>query len=539
MDNFRALADEMVDSFIAGSPVGATHMGAHTADGELDDLSREKVEGDIERDREFIRRLGALDQPSLELQDRIEVEISKNALELEVLLFERFCPLDNKPSIYPGVAINGLHSLLARNPNPDADVIDAATSRLSQFKRLLEQGKKNLGRPPRIFTQIAIELVKGGQTFLTGSIPKLAKDAGKGAEALLQANADALAALTDFEAFLERDLLPRSDGTFVIGRDLFEAKLKKERFLDLDVDSLLQFGRDAVQSTKKELERAAAEIDSSKAWNEVVDDIKKDFPQADKLKDTYKTYMEQAKQVVVEKMLVDFPKDEELRVVDTPAFIRFLIPYAAYSMPGAFEKEQVGLFYVTPVDSRLPKETQEKILSDHSIPNIKVVALHEAYPGHHLQLLRSNKYPSRLRQFSHNTVFIEGWALYCEEMMREQGFLSDPRSYVLQLKAQLWRACRVVIDASLHTAKMSIDEGVDFLVNEALLERSNAETEVRRYTTSPTQPMSYLMGKAEIKTLKSKVQAKLGNKFNLREFHNELLSYGSLPTKFIAQSVLA
>ena len=269
-----------------------------------------------------------------------------------------------------------------------------------------------------------------------------------------------------------------------------------------------------------------------------MEDIKSEHPGADELKATYQHYMQKAKEFVIDRGLVDIPAGEELRVVDTLEPWRPLIPYAAYSMPGPFEKEQIGLFWVTPVDKSLPADAQDRILGDHSIPNIKVVALHEAYPGHHLQLVCANKWPGRLRHFFHNTVFVEGWALYCEEMMRQQGFLADPKSYVLQLKAQLWRACRVIIDASLHTGQMSVEEGIQLLMDEALLARPNATAEVRRYTTSPTQPLSYLLGKAEIKKLKAKVESRLGADFNLREFHNRLISFASLPTKFIAQLML-
>ena len=538
MEDFKVLSERIVDFIIESHPTGATQMGLHDRDGELDDMSRHAVEDKIERLREFSRDLDRISRSALSLNERIDLEVVRADFELTVTMHEQLDHLSIKPSIYPGLAIFGVHSLFSRCPEPGAERIAAAASRLRQFRRVLEQGKENLKRPPKIFTQITLDQVKGSCDFLANSIPKVANAAPDGAKELLAANDDAISALNDYRSFLEQDLLPRSDGEFAIGRELFELKLKMDHFLDVDVDTLLEIGRETLEKTKEELKTAAAEVDASKSWQEVVEDIKSEHPGPGELKSTYQNYMQKAKEFVIDKGLVDVPDGEELHVVDTPEPWRPIIPYAAYSMPGPFEKEQVGLFYVTPVDASLPAAAQERILGDHSIPSIKVVALHEAYPGHHLQLVCANRWPDRLRHFFHNTVFVEGWALYCEEMMRQQGFLADPKSYVLQLKAQLWRACRVIIDASLHTGQMSVEEGIQLLMDEALLAEPNATAEVRRYTMSPTQPLSYLVGKAEIKKLKAKVEAMMGPDFNLREFHNRLISFASLPTKFIAQLML-
>ena len=538
MDEFKKLSERIADFIIESHPVGATQMGLHDWDGELDDMSRQAVEDKIDRLRGFVRELDRIDQSALSLDERVDLEVTSADFELSVIMHERLDSLSIKPTIYPGLAVFGVHSLFSRSPEPDAKRIGAAALRLRQFRRLLEQGKENLKRPPRIFTEITLDQVKGSCDFLANSIPKIAGAAPEGAEELLAANDEAILALKDYRSFLEQDLLPRSDGQFAIGRELFELKLKMDHFLDIDVDTLLEIGREALEKTKAELKTAAAAIDDSKSWQDVVEDIKSEHPAASELKATYQRHMQEAKEFVIDKGLVDIPAGEELRVVDTPEPWRPLIPYAAYSMPGPFEKEQIGLFYVTPVDQNLPTDAQEKVLRDHSIPNIKVVALHEGYPGHHLQLICANRWPDRLRHFFHNTVFVEGWALYCEEMMRERGFLADPKSLVLQLKAQLWRACRVIIDASLHTGQMSVEEGIHFLMDEALLAEPNATAEVRRYTTSPTQPLSYLIGKAEIMRLKARVESKLGSEFNLRQFHNRLISFASLPTKFIAELML-
>jgi uncharacterized protein (DUF885 family) len=198
---------------------------------------------------------------------------------------------------------------------------------------------------------------------------------------------------------------------------------------------------------------------------------------------------------------------------------------------------QKGFFFVTPVDSSIPAEKQEETLRGHSSYGIPVTALHEGYPGHHLQLVHANTSHNKLRRLLGSAVFVEGWALYCEEMMREAGFFSDPRARLLQLKDQLWRACRVIIDVGLHTKQMDYEQAVALLVNDAKLQKVHAEKEVTRYTFTPTQPLSYLIGKKQILELKDDYRKKLGTEFKLKDFHNRLLSFGSIPICLIRKSL--
>jgi len=219
------------------------------------------------------------------------------------------------------------------------------------------------------------------------------------------------------------------------------------------------------------------------------------------------------------------PTGEELDVILTPEFERPTIPYAAYMPPAPFEKQQKGFFFVTPAE-------KEEQLRGHSIYKIPVTALHEGYPGHHLQLVLANRLDSKVRKLMGTSVFIEGWALYCEEMMYDLGYYSDPRVRLMQLKDQIWRACRVIIDVSLHTKRMTYGEAIDFLVKEAKLEHVNATAEVKRYTRTPTQPMSYAIGKKQIMSLKDEYIGEL------RQFHNKLLSFGSIPVALVKERMI-
>ena len=180
--------------------------------------------------------------------------------------------------------------------------------------------------------------------------------------------------------------------------------------------------------------------------------------------------MERAKRFVLERRIAPLPIGERLEILDTPVFDRSALPYAAYQAPAPFDADPAGVFYVTPIDIRRPKDEQAAQLGAHCTPELPIIALHEGYPGHHLQMCHANKAATRLRRIVHSDVFAEGWALYCEELMWEQGyFTADPLTRLFQLRDLLFRACRVVLDASLHSGRMSPEQAVEYLVEEAML----------------------------------------------------------------------
>jgi uncharacterized protein (DUF885 family) len=285
--------------------------------------------------------------------------------------------------------------------------------------------------------------------------------------------------------------------------------------------------------------RVARDIDPTQSWGEIIDHARGDLPPEHALLEEYRAGVTEARQFVEDRRLVSIPRGEVLRVVETPAFMRPTIPYAAYMPAGGFEPHQEGLYYVTPVNQRLAPEERKQQLLGHNRFGMLLTNVHEGYPGHHLQLALASAVDSPVRKLLWNTVFCEGWALYCEQLVLEEGMTTDLRHRLFQLKDQLWRACRVVIDVKLHTGGMTFDEAVGMLVNVAHLERPNAIGEVRRYTQSPTQPMSYLMGKHQILELRDREKQRLGSRFDLRVFHDRLLSYGTIPVALIEPTFTA
>jgi uncharacterized protein (DUF885 family) len=242
--------------------------------------------------------------------------------------------------------------------------------------------------------------------------------------------------------------------------------------------------------------------------------------------------MERARDFVAARQLAPIPT-VPLDVIETPDFMRPLIPFAAYDSPGPYSAEPRGLFYVTVPDPSLPEAVRERVLRDHSRHEIAATSLHEGYPGHHLQIVLAQASPSETRKHVYTPLTVEGWALYCEELMADEGFYRSEEERLFQRVHLLWRAMRVVLDVGLHTRGMSVDDAVRQLVDVVHMDRANAQAEVSRYCATPGYQLAYAVGRRELLRLREDDRAARGAAFGLRDFHERVLSYGGLPVTLI------
>ena len=288
------------------------------------------------------------------------------------------------------------------------------------------------------------------------------------------------------------------------------------------------------EELEADLARRAARLNGGrgKAWQDVADRLRTDHPPAAALVASYAEEMRRARDFVATRGLAAIP-EAPLDVVPTPAFMRPIIPFAAYDSPGPYSSDRTGWFYVTIPDPRLPAAAQERILRDHCRHELAATALHEGYPGHHLQLVHAQAQGSDTRKNVWTPLTVEGWALYCEDMMGEEGFYRSEEEAFFQRVHLLWRATRVLLDVGLHTRGMTFEQAVNQFVTELHVDRANAEAEVRRYCAEPAQPLCYAVGRREILELRKDFQAARGTKFTLRAFHDALLRYGGLPVTLI------
>lgn len=467
--------------------------------------------------------------------DRLEEEVDRTALlnEIRVVLrrFERERPQAKNPGFWLAHLLSGLHFLLVRRDRTPEEKAAALTGRLRDVPALLDDARAALLEPVRVFVDTALQVQTGGLALVREAGATFA-DLAPAEEGQLRAAADAAAsALQAFARDMERWRETASE-QFALGEDDFNFHLHYEHSLRDTAPELWRYGLHLKEELEADLARRAARLDQGKRWPDVADRLRADHPAATGLVQAYATEMARARDFVAARELAPIP-DAPLDVVPTPAFMRPIIPFAAYDSPGPYSSDRTGWFYVTLPDSGLSAAAQERLLRDHCRHELAITALHEGYPGHHLHLVHAQTQPSDTRKNVWTPLTVEGWALYCEDMMGEEGFYRSEEEQFFQRVHLLWRAARVLLDVGLHTRGMTFEQAVDYLAAELHVDRTNAEGEVRRYCAEPGQPLCYAVGRREILQLRADFRAARGLTSGLRAFHDALLGYGGLPIALI------
>ncbi len=493
------------------------------------DLSAERFAADLSPRRELLARIEATDVELLVGAERTDRTAMIGFLRSDIYSAKRRRATEMEPLLY--VPVRQI-SRLFPDPMVGGEVDEeAAAILLSAVPAALEQGKANLGRPPERATREAI--------FQTRSTIA-ALDAGREYLHNLEPVAEqARAALVQYVEFLEMDLLPRSDGTWAIGKEHYDYILQNRWLMDEDADDIIALGRAAFAETTAEAQVVAERIAPGKHWVEVYEELKKDHPSADGLKQAYQEQMDAAQAFVYEHNVLTLPAGENVITVDTPLAQRRSSPFGTFDSVGPDEDGLQGRLVLTPIEEGLTPEQHEARLSAHHTAWVPIIAVHEAYPGHHAQALKVYENPRRLRHYVRESIFSEGWGLFTEQLMFELGFLHGDDVKLTQLRTRLWRAARVILEASLHTGRMTFDEAVDFLVEEVRFDRMAAELEVGMYTGRPTYFLGYLIGSMKIEEMRADWIAKYGEPAEPRDFYDKLLIIGSLPPSLVRAELLS
>ena len=536
---FTALCEEFVELFMKHHPVAATEAGIHDYDHLLPDDSPDGMKARASWLRDLDQRLVAsVPWDELPLEPRIDFALLRSRIAaLKADLDEVKVPQRN-PGLYLDRAFNAVHLLLARSFAPLDERKEAAVARLMAIPEYLESVRPNLKQVPPELLESSLDMAAHGPTFVDEVVRTLLRQFPGEAERLEHAGNRARAGFLHFHEWMEQELKPRAGGTFAIGERWINYKLEREHMVPYTCAELEKVGREHVAHAQVLLDDEARRHDPESHWRELIEQGRERTPEANWLREAYVAEMDRAKRFVLERRIAPIPAGERLEILDTPVFERAMLPYAAYQAPAPFDADTTGVFYVTPIDIRRSKVEQAAQLGAHCTPALPIIALHEGYPGHHLQLTHANRAATRLRRIVHSDVFAEGWALYCEELMWEQGyFTADPLTRLFQLRDLLFRACRVVVDMGLHSGRMTPEQAIEYLVEEVMLDQSVAIAEVRRYCMTPTQPMSYLVGKLQILELRSEAQRKLGARFQLHDFHAALLASGTIPLALVREEL--
>jgi uncharacterized protein (DUF885 family) len=526
----RALGKEFFDWFVARNPFFATHMGLHEHDTEVPDGSREAELEDVVTVERFGKRLEALDASRLSPASRIDHRALQQEVRLWIFERKELRFWEQYPGGSDAVG-GGVFGLFLRDFAPLPQRLDSIAARFGKFPRLLEQHRTRIVDPVKLWVELAVESCQRLPGFLqviTAAGKEVHHGNQKGLEEAAGKTAEALGA---YLSWLQLEVLPRSREACGIGEAAFR-KLLELRELPLSVEEIYELGWWYLHESKLQLAAIAARIQPGASVAAVKELVKGDHPKtSQEAREFTARAMREAAGFLRARDLCTFPPNEDLKVIETPSFIRHLIPFAAYSNPGRFEKVQQGIYMVTPAE-------QPEMLREHSYASTWNTAVHEAYPGHHLQLVCANANPSLARVFSSATETVEGWAHYCEDMMRREGFYHDPKIEFTQVLDQAWRACRIIIDVDLHRHKMTFDEAVDFLVRETGMERPGALAEVKRYTSNPGYQLSYLIGRHLFMQLREEYRAAKGAAFTEKGFHDAILYAGSLSYRYLRAEVL-
>ena len=463
------------------------------------------------------------------LQDEIDRTALLNDLRVTISRFEQERQQERNPLFWASHVLEGLYLLLVLRDRSREHRSRAAAERLKAVPAFLGTAQETLQNCPTVLSDTAADVALAGSALIDEVASDLQPGDDLDFESACEAAQGSLAAFVDQ---LRTESAEGPDRAVGIGEEAFNFRLHYEHALNASASQLLRYGERLVERTESELADLAAEIDPGVAWPDLVDRLRWEHPDADALVDAYGAEMERSRQFVLDNDLVTLP-DGNLEVVPTPEFLHPLIPFAAYQPPGAFSRDRTGRFYVTEPDRAAASEQYDRQLRDHCVHELACTALHEGYPGHHLQFLSAQAQPRSVRKVIHTPLTVEGWALYCEEMMGEHGFYRCREERLFRVLALLWRAVRVVIDVGIHTRGMKFPEAVGLLVGKIHFDTASAEAEVRRYCAHPAYQLCYAVGCRELMALRDDYRNAAGSNYTEKQFHMDVLSYGGLPVSLL------
>jgi uncharacterized protein (DUF885 family) len=530
------LARDYFEFMLKSHPTFGTMMGFHEYDEEMPEGTLESIKEYQGKTRNFHDEVKAIDPHQLSFEGRIDREAVLSSTGVQIFEDEAHGRWRSHPEISMEVG-SAVHILLVKDFAPLEERLRRIASRLEKIPQFLENRKQVLTDPVDIWVRAGIRECKN-VTGLMNIIREIGKNQGindKLQERLNNAAEKTSDSLADFAGWLQNDILPDARANFPMKPEDFD-KLIEMRELGMTTDEMLQFGwkaLDEARALQKELVEKNAPGTSVSRYKKMVESIgPSTFEEA--LEKTREA-VEHSRRFVIDSGFATVPEGEELQVLETPEFMRDLIPFGAYNPPGRFDKKQVGMYYLSPPPAG--KTSRGDCLENLHIGSIMNTSVHEGYPGHHLQMTCANMNKSYSRSLVMGVEFIEGWAHYCEEMVALMGFSNVPEVMFERYNDMVWRAVRIIVDIKLSRGEMSFDEAVEFLSQETGFGRESCISEVDRYTFTPGYQLSYLIGKKRILEILNSVKKEAGTSFDLRKFHDSMLYAGSLPVSIMEKVV--
>ena len=438
--------------------------------------------------------------------------------------------------------VDALHSLIKRNFAPLGVRMRSATAREIAALHNLAVARVNLkpARTAKVTVEITLSQMPGVIDFLQKDLLEAFASIPDGREksAFLKANAKLLAAVRDYAKWLKNDFMLHATGSYAIGATAYKRMLADQEMVDIPLADLLNVGHDEMARLQADFDKTAHLIDPNHNPAEVAATLNREHPTAEQLIPTVTAGLAELRDYVVTHHLATIPAEAPPPLVrETPPAMR-ATTFASMDTPGPFEKSPEAYFYVTLPDPSWPESRREQLLEFFSAPLISDTSTHEVYPGHYVQFLNNRLNPDLVRAIYSSGANAEGWALYCEQMMLDEGLHhGDPKYRLAQLQMALMRACRYLVGLRMHTKGMSVEDAEKYFENNAYLTPHNAEVEALRGTGDPGY-LRYQLGKLMILKLREDVRKKQGAQFDLGKFHDAFLHQGAMPIRLIRRAML-
>ena len=546
---FEKIAKDYIERYLASHPEAATQLGDHRFDDQLTDYSAASRERALAREKEVLASLGDFaDASELTGPNKVDVRILRENVEGSIFDLEELKEADWNPLVYNESLANSLYLLVARDFDSPEKRVPNLRKRMEAIPLVIKQAQENLQHPPRIYTETAIEQIQGAISLVREGLSPLLERAPQMRKEVGPLQEKTAKALEDYKAWLQKDLLPRSDGNFRIGADKFRKKLRFALASDLSQEEIMKRAQADLKETQAAIFQMALPLykkyfpktepaalsDRKKVITAVLDKLAEQHPDDNTIVGYCQKVVGEATDYVKKKELVTVP-EKPLDVIVMPEFKRGTgIAYC--DSPGPLEQNGKTFFAVEPTPKDWAKSRRESFFREYNNYMIRDLTVHEAMPGHYLQLAHANEFkaPTMVRAIFQSGSFIEGWAVYTEQMMAETGY-GGPDVKMQQLKMRLRVICNAILDQSIHAGNMSEKEAMDLMMKEGFQQEGEAVAKWKRARLTSAQLSTYFVGATEHLDLRDKARARDGTSFDLKKYHDQVLSYGSPPVKYVRE----
>jgi len=549
-------SDDFLDWYFSTYPITATWIGIHDYDSRMDEVSYESIAKKRAALEQFQVRLSRISSERLSTESKIDYKILAGAIDEELFILTQVKSHEWNPIIYVQSVGSAIMTLISQDFAPQEERLISLQNRLALIPRYLDDAKLMLKTAPKIYTETAIRQNNGIRSLIENGmydyIVGLPEDS---LEFIRQSAMIAIESVQDFGDWLKEDLLPRSTMDYRIGAEMFDKKFELLLDTPYNPDEILQRAEQDLKSVQDEMYELALPLyknlarkpqTEAKSHSEkllivkfILDEIAKDHSGRDFVVENARRFIKNLTDFVQSRDLITLDESQPLEIREMPEFMRGFA-FAFLENPGPLEEKLKTFYDVSPIPDDWSDEQSESFLREYNNLSVQILSIHEAIPGHYVQLYYSNRYPSIVRSVFYSGTFVEGWAHYAEQMMVDEGYgNNDPRMKLVQLKWRLRVLTNAIIDQKIHKRSMTEDEAVSLMMNEGFQEEAEAKAKWIRAQLSSTQLSSYYVGSTEIFDLKEKYMEKMGEDFDLKVFHESLLSHGSPPVMYLTELLLS